>query len=77
MVEHHREELSHIRLMLTNKEADLYKMEQLLLSMNHQVDQSNSAREDFKIEADMLRVEKIRLEERSNYTREQFSELKE
>jgi len=31
-------------------------MEQLLLKMNHQVDQAQSSKEDFKIEADMSKI---------------------
>jgi hypothetical protein len=61
---------------LANKESDLYKMEQLLLKMNHEVDQANQSREEFKVECEMSKIEKIRLEERSNAVREQFNELK-
>jgi len=51
-------------------------MEQLLLKMNHEVDQANQSREEFKIESEMSKVEKIRLEERTNAVREQYNELK-
>jgi hypothetical protein len=51
-------------------------MEQLLLKMNHEVDQANQSREEFKVECEMSKIEKIRLEERTNAVREQFNELK-
>ena len=72
----HREEVHAIQLRLQNKEADLYKMEQLLLKMNFQMDEANKDKENIKIEMEMHKIEKIRLEERTNFMREQQDELK-
>ena len=51
-------------------------MEQLLLKMNHTVDQANQAKEEYRIEAEMARIDKIKLEERLNYLRDQYEDLK-
>ena len=52
-------------------------MEQLILKMTHQVDQANGEKEQAKVELDMERIEKIRIEEKQNYLREQYDQLKE
>ena len=38
--EKHRDDLSSLEIKLNNKESDIYKMEQLLLKLNHSVDQA-------------------------------------
>jgi hypothetical protein len=43
--ERHKDNLTSMEIKLNTKEADLYKMEQLLLRLNHQVDQSKDERE--------------------------------
>ena len=52
-------------------------MEQLLLKMNHKVDQANNEREEFKIEADMSKIDRIKLDEKMIYMKQQFEDFKE
>lgn len=75
--ERHKDNLTSMEIKLNTKEADLYKMEQLLLRLNHQVDQSKDEREQANIELDIFKIEKIRLEEQTNYLKEQMQQLKE
>lgn len=75
LVKEHQGELNQLRTQIANKERDQHSMEQLLLKMNHQVEQANSEKEEIKIEADMAKIDKIRLEERVNYSKTQFDEL--
>jgi len=66
----HREEVLSLQLRLQNKESDLYKMEQLLLKINTAMDDVKKEKEDIKTEMELNKVEKIKLEERSNFMRE-------
>lgn len=65
-----------MELKLSNKEGDMYKMEQLILKLNHQIDQANSERDAAKTELEMRTIEKIKAEEQSKYLRMQHDELK-
>ena len=42
-------------------------MEQLILQLNHTVDKANTEKEQVKIEIGMERVEKIKVDEKSQY----------
>ena len=66
----HREEVLGLQLRLQNKESDLYKMEQLLLKINTAMDDVKKEKEYIKTEMELYKVEKIKLEERSNFMRE-------
>lgn len=65
--EKHRDELSTMQQRINAKESDIYKMEQLLLQMNHSVDEAKSEKEQLKIQVEMTKVDKIRIEEKSVY----------
>ena len=71
----HRENISVMEGKLQNKEHDLYKMEQLLLKLNHKIDEAQASREEFKIESDMSKIREIRLEEKTNYLKLQYDEM--
>lgn len=62
---------------LAKKDTELEKREQLILRLNHQIDQVNSGREEIKIELDSCKIEKIRLEEQMNYVKSQHLQLQE
>ena len=57
----HREALSSMQVKLTNKETDLYKMEQLLLRINHSIDQAKQEKEEMKVDLELAKIEKIRI----------------
>ena len=65
-----------MELKLANKESDMYKMEQLILKLNHQIDQANSERDVAKADVEMRTIDKITAEEQSKYLRMQHDELK-
>lgn len=68
--DNHRDAISSMQIKLNNKETDIYKMEQLLLQLNHSVDQAKQGKEEIKTDLDMCKIEKIRIEERSTYLKE-------
>lgn len=72
----HREELSSMQVKLTNKETDLYKMEQLLLRINHSIDQAKQEKEEMKVDLELAKIEKIRIEERANFMQQEYADLK-
>lgn len=51
-------------------------MEQLLLRLNHTVDQANSEKDIAKNEAEQSKIHAIRLEEKVSYLDRQFAEFK-
>lgn len=63
----HREEIASMQIKLNNKENDIYKMEQLLLQINHTVNEAKLEKEEIKTELEMCKIEKIRIEEKSSY----------
>tara|TARA_B110000285_G_C15076470_1_gene591052 strand:+ start:846 stop:1037 length:192 start_codon:yes stop_codon:yes gene_type:complete len=52
-------------------------MEQLILQINHSIDKANSEKSEMKVELDMCRVEKIKIDEKSHYLMQQYEQLKE
>jgi len=46
-------------------------MEQLLLQINHSIDEAKQDKENTKIEFEMCNIEKIRIEEQTKYIKEQ------
>jgi len=71
-----RGRVASMELKLANKEGDMYKMEQLILKLNHQIDQANSERDVAKADVEMRTIDKITAEEQSKYLRLQHDELK-
>jgi len=63
----HRGEIASMQIKLNNKETDIYKMEQLLLQINHSIDEAKLEKDAMKTELEMCTIEKIRIEEKSNY----------
>ena len=47
-------------------------MEQLHRQYNHTIDQAKSEKEEVKVELEMCKIDKIRIEEKSQYLREQY-----
>ena len=74
--EEQRGRVASMELKLANKEGDMYKMEQLILKLNHQIDQANSERDVAKADVEMRTIDKITAEEQSKYLRLQHDELK-
>jgi len=46
-------------------------MEQLLLQINHSIDEAKQDKENTKTEFEMCKIEKIRIEEQTKYIKEQ------
>lgn len=61
--EEQRGRVASMELKLANKEGDMYKMEQLILKLNHQIDQANSERDVAKADVEMRTIDKITAEE--------------
>jgi len=74
--EEQRGRVASMELKLANKEGDMYKMEQLILKLNHQIDQANSEKDVAKADVEMRTIDKITAEEQSKYLRLQHDELK-
>jgi hypothetical protein len=68
--ERHRNDLNSMQIKLNKKEEDIYKMEQLLLQINHSMDEAKQEKENAKIDLDMCKIEKIRIEEQTQYIKE-------
>lgn len=68
--ERHRDDLNSMQIKLNKKEEDIYKMEQLLLQINHSIDEAKQEKENAKIEFEMCKIEKIRIEEQTKYIKE-------
>ena len=59
--------MSSLQVRLQNKDSDIYKMEQLLLRLNHSVDQANRDRDCAKNETEQAKIHAVRLEEKITY----------
>ena len=72
----HKDELSSVQLRLANREADNYKMEQLMVKLHFSVDEARSEKEAAKTEAQMAVIAKVQAEEALKYAKQQYEELK-
>lgn len=72
----HRDEVSSMQVRLTNKEAEMQKMEALLLELHRSVDQVRGEKEACRVDHDMAVIAKVQAEEALKYARAQYDELK-
>ena len=46
-----------------------------MLKLNHKVDEANASCESYKVDAEMSKIQSIKLEERTNYLKQQYDEM--